>query len=70
MYDGETVVNTSKIFITEEEIVEGGEDGLLFRQSTLQICDARIRDSGNYICVVSNGVDSVNASTQLALSGK
>lgn len=61
-------MNASKIFIFEEEFTM--EEGSLFKQSTLQICDARLRDSGNYTCIVSNGVNSVNESVELALAGE
>ena len=67
MYNGQAVMNSSLVSITEEEFTE---EGLLFKRSSLQICNAKIRNSGNYTCFVSNGLDSVTASTQLTLAGK
>ena len=65
--NGRAVVNSSLVSISEEEFTEGG---LLFKRSTVQICNAKIRNSGDYTCFVYNGLDSVNASTQLTLAGK
>lgn len=65
-HNGEVVVNSSLIFTSDVDFMEGG---LLLRQSSLQICNAKIRTSGDYTCFVNNGLDSVNASTQVIIAG-
>lgn len=65
--NGQTISNSSLISISEQEFIQ---DGLLFKQSFLQLCSVRIRDSGTYTCVVSNGRTSVNATTLFSLDGK
>lgn len=65
MQNGQTVTNSS--FLFEQEFIQ---DGLLLKQSFLQICSARISDSGLYTCNVTNGMVSSAATTQFALNGQ
>ena len=67
MQNGQTVTNSSFLFISEQEFIQ---DGLLLKQSFLQICSARISDTGVYTCNVTNGVMSAAATTQFALNGQ
>lgn len=65
--DGQTISNSSLISISEQELIQ---NGLLFKQSFLQLCSVRISDAGMYTCVVSDGRTSVNASTRFSIVGK
>ena len=66
MHNGQTVVNSSLVSITEEDMTQGER---MFKQSFLQICSVTLRDAGDYICGVSNGENSVTSSTQLTVTG-
>lgn len=66
-HDNQTVVNTSLIFVYEQTFTQVGR---LFKQSFLQICSDNLNDAGTYTCSVSNGLVSVNASTQLTFAGE
>ena len=67
-FNDEIVMNSSRVTITSEEYLL--EDREVLRQSTLQICDTGMMNSGNYTCIASGGLQSDNATTQLILSGK
>ncbi len=67
MHDGRAVMNSSLVSISEENILHGER---VFRQSFLQICSVGLPDSGAYTCIVSNGLLSMNASSDLDVAGK
>ena len=67
MLNGQAVLNSSLVSITEEDLVRGERT---FRQSFLQICSVGMANAGVYTCVVSNGETSVNSTTQLTVTGK
>lgn len=68
-FNNETVTNSPTVTVISDERVLP-EQGVM-RQSTLQICDAdEISSTGEYMCIISVGPLSQNASTQLFLSGK
>lgn len=62
IHDSQAVANSSLVYISEEL------DGL-YRQSFLQICATRISNFGSYTCIVSNGVISADASTEITVAG-
>ena len=65
-FNGETITNTSLITTYEEEVTQGGR---VFKQSFLQLCSLALSDAGGYTCVVSNGLTTANATTQLSVTG-
>ena len=65
--NGESIMNASLISINEEEVTQGGR---LFKQSFLELCSLQSSDAGDYVCTVSNGAATANATTQLLVSGK
>ena len=66
--DGQTLTNSSRVVITEEEVVHEERN---FTQSFLQICNVNITDVGIYTCIVSDTNQlSVNYSTQLTSHSK
>ena len=67
VYNGQAIMNSSLVSISEEDVVYGER---IFRQSFLQLCSVNLRDSGAYTCIVSNGRMTVNASSELSVSGK
>ena len=67
MHDGQTIVNSSLVFISEEDTIQGER---LFKQSSLQIGSVQLADAGSYTCVVSNGVTTATSFTRLAVTGK
>lgn len=59
--------NSSRISIYEEDNLE---EGILFRQSFLQLCSVQLGDAGAYTCSVTNGRNlTYSATTQLTISG-
>ena len=64
--NGQTVINSSLINVYEETFFQAGR---LFTHSFLLICSDNLADAGNYTCSVSNGLVSVNATTQLIFAG-
>lgn len=60
--NGQTVVNTSRVTIYEEEVVQGSRT---FKQSFLQLCTLEISDTGIYTCEVTNGQITANATVTL-----
>lgn len=65
--DGETLTNSSRVSIHEEDIEQGN---MTFSQSVLQLCSVVLTDAGSYVCVVSNGIMSTNSSVELSITGK
>ena len=65
-FNGEPVVNTSLITISEEDVVRGER---IFKQSFLQICSLAEADAGGYTCIASDGFTADNATTQLTVTG-
>lgn len=65
--NGNPLSNDSRVAIYESEITRGGR---LFLQSFLDLCSLEVTDAGAYICSVSNNASSINATTQLYVSGK
>ena len=65
--NGENITNASLVSIYEEEVTQGGR---LFKQSFLELCSLQSSDAGDYVCTVSNGAATANATTQLLVSGK
>ena len=65
--NGDTVMNSSLVTITEEEVTQGGR---VFLQSFLELCSLAVSDSGVYTGSVSNGETMVNATTQLSVECK
>ena len=64
-HNGENVTNTSLMTITGSDFVQ---DGVVFRQSFLRICNTSTNNSGLYTCIASS---NVNASTQITtVTGK
>jgi len=64
--NGQTVGNTSLVTIYEEDVIQFGK---VYKLSLLLLCDVGITSAGNYTCTVSNGLTSVNATTQLMVAG-
>lgn len=65
LHNGDNVTNTSLVTVTGSDFVQ---DGVVFRQSFLRICNTSMSDTGLYTCIASN---NVNASTQItAVTGK
>ena len=67
MHNGQTVITSSLISITEEDVTDGER---LFKQSFLKICSVETADIGEYTCIVRNNEVSINSSTQLTLAGE
>lgn len=67
MHNGQIILNLNspQISISDEHTFMVGT---VFTQSFLQICSVGMEDAGEYTCVVSNGLNSVNSSTQLAVT--
>ena len=64
-HNGERVTNSSSVAISGKDFVQ---DGLVFRQSFLRICNTSSDSSGTYTCIASS---EVSASTQItAITGK
>ena len=61
----EIVADTPQLVVFEEDSTRRG-----FRQSFLQICNIDNSTIGSYACTVSNGIETVNATTDLSYSGK
>lgn len=62
-FEGEPVVNSSQVVVYEEDSTPEG------RRSILQICSLTESDSGDYTCVVSDGITTANSSTELTVTG-
>lgn len=67
MHRGAPVMNSSLVTTYQEDTVEMG---LPFRQSFLQLCSVSLANSGEYTCIVTNGLSSVNSTVQLTISSK
>ena len=59
------ITNTSRVFITEELMSQGGR---LFQLSYLQICAVETSDDGIYSCTVNNGSASSSHDTVLSVT--
>ena len=64
-FNGEIVQNSSLVTVFKEEVVRGGR---VFTQSYLQLCSLAPSNAGSYVCIVSNGQRSANASTELSVN--
>lgn len=69
IFNNEIIANSSTATITTSEEHFLPERGVL-RESTLQICDIEISNTGEYMCVINTGSLSRNATVQLTLAGK
>lgn len=67
MHNGHVLSNSSFVSISDEYFVQGES---ILHQSFLQICDFETAEAGAYICIVGNGENSANSSTELTVSGK
>ena len=65
--NGQLIANSSNVSIYEEEVTQGGRQ---FKQSILELCSLEVNDAGSYVCTVNSGPATVNATTQLFISGK
>jgi hypothetical protein len=65
-FAGAPVLSTTVSIIREMDLVKGG---VIYRQSFLQLCSPTVLANGDYTCVVDNTQISVNASTQLTVTG-
>ena len=52
-HNGERLTNSSLVSITSTDFIQ---DGLVFRQSFLRICNVSRNNSGSYSCVASTDV--------------
>lgn len=66
--NNEIVVNSSLVTVYEENYPQ--DDRGVVRESNLQVCSARITDTGDYTCTVGGGLFTSSATTQLTLVGK
>ncbi len=66
-YSGQTLTNDSNIIITSEGLEIEGVEGT-FQLSYLQICN--VRESSNYTCSVSNGIDTESAVVEVIVPGE
>ena len=67
MKDNQELSNSSTVYIWEEDNTEGGR---LFLTSFLALCELQHADSGEYTCIVSNGEQSDNSTTNLYVPGQ
>ena len=65
-HHNQAIMNSTLVSITEEDTTQGER---LYKRSFLQICNVALVDAGDYICVVSNGENSVTSSTRLIVTG-
>ena len=65
-FNGAPVANTSLITISERNVVKGGS---VFKQSFLQLCSVTASNAGAYTCILSSGLSTTNATTQLTVNG-
>lgn len=66
-YDEQMIMNSASFSISQVDVIQSER---LFKHSVLQICSVEMANAGAYSCIVSNVNNSVNSSTQLAVSGK
>jgi hypothetical protein len=66
-FNGIPLRNTSLVTVYDRDITKGGG---AFKQSTLQLCGVSVYSAGNYTCVVTSGLTTVDAVTQLNVQGK
>ena len=64
-YNGMQVLNGSSVTVSEVPTIAGAT---MFMQSFVQLCSVSNSDAGTYTCAVSNGVRTLNASTQLTVT--
>ena len=64
-YQGQALENSRLVTITEGTL----PGGRLFPMSLLQLCSVSIAQSGLYTCTVSNGLVSVQGTTELTITG-
>ena len=66
--DGVNQMNDSQITITEEVVTVGGT---VLKRSYLEICNTTTEDSGEYSCIVDNGIgDDIFNFTLTVTEGK
>jgi len=61
---GETLLNSSSVAIYEREF---DHDGILFKESILELCSVTVEDSGDYTCIISNTLVSANSTTKVTV---
>ena len=64
-FNREPIVNTSLVTIHEEDSLQ---EERIFKQSFLQIRSLGEADTGGYTCIVSDGITTTNATSQLTVS--
>ena len=64
--NGTIIQNSTIDTISDEEITRGGR---LYIQSLLRLCSQTLYDFGMYTCSITNGLDVINATTFLSVTG-
>ena len=65
-FGGAPLMTTSLATIYELDYIKGGK---VYKQSILELCSPTMLANGDYTCVVDNTQISINASTNLTVTG-